>query len=191
VCPSLGAFEEGIKLPAFYVIFYDYFVKSSVGDSAWKRSCLEAEDATDQIVNPQGEAFALILLKNNYFAWLWEAKLALGDRLVTDYDTPKEREFVGEMTDVVLKCQIDLGVQEDEQDWDKILVKVDGGNPRKYDSLRKANNTKLKQLRLLASNSAKYKKCKEALNEGCADQSSSSSMDKAATTESRSKKRKV
>jgi hypothetical protein len=195
VCPSLEAFKEGIKLPAIDIIFYDYFVTSSVGDSAWKQSCLEAEDAMDPIVNPivnpQGEAFALILLKNNYFAWLWEAKLALGDRLITNYDTPKEWELVGEMSeDVVLKCHIDLGVQEDKHDWDKILVKVDGGNPRKYDLLRKANDTKPKQLRLLASNSAKYKKFKEALNEGC-DQSSSSSMDEAATTESRSKKRKV
>jgi len=26
----MEAFEEGVKLPSVYVIFYDYFVKSSV-----------------------------------------------------------------------------------------------------------------------------------------------------------------
>ena len=76
--PSLEAFEEGINLPAIYIIFYDYFVKSSVGDNAWKVACLDAEDQTSSIVPPQGEAFALLLLKIDYFAWLLEAKQSLG-----------------------------------------------------------------------------------------------------------------
>ena len=91
VFPSLEAFEQGVNLPSVYVIFYDYFVKSSVGDSAWKEACLEAVDPTEPIAVPQGESFALLLLKNNYFAWLWEAKTSLGDRLITDYDTANDR----------------------------------------------------------------------------------------------------
>ena len=95
VFPSLEAFEQGVNLPLIYVIFYDYFVKSSVGDSAWKEACLYAEDPTEAIALPHGESFALLLLKNNYFAWLWEAKTYLGDCLITNYDTAKDRRSFG------------------------------------------------------------------------------------------------
>lgn len=169
--PSLEAFEEGVKLPAIYVIFYDYFVKSSVGDNAWKVACLDAEDQTDPIVPPQGEAFAMLLLKNNYFAWLWEAKTKLGNLLITDYETTEDGgESAGEMADVVLKCQIDMDAKEDEQDWNKILVKS-SVNHRKYESLRTATNAKLKRLRQIASNSDKYKEFKIALDEGSEEES--------------------
>ena len=185
VFPSLEAFEQGVNLPSVYVIFYDYFVKSSVGDSAWKEACLEAVDPTEPIAVPQGESFALLLLKNNYFAWLWEAKTSLGDRLITDYDTANDRMYHGEIGDIVLKCQIDLDVEEDEVDWDKILVKQDV-NPQKYDSLHKAADTKLKKLRQLASTGEKYKKFKMAL-----DEEGSGAEEENAMFESRNKKRKV
>ena len=135
----MEAFEEGVKLPSVYVIFYDYFVKSSVGDAAWKEACLEAKDLTDPIVCPQAEAFALILLKNNYFAWLWEAKMALGDTLVTDYDLIQVRRNTSEISDIVLKCQINLDVDNELEDPDlmnQVLVKYPV-NPRKYDALCK------------------------------------------------------
>jgi hypothetical protein len=187
VFPSLEAFEEGINLLAIYAIFYDYyFVKSSVGDNAWKVACLDAEDQTSSIVPPQGEAFALLLLKNNYFAWLWEAKTKLGNLLITDYDTAEDTsgESAGEiMADVVLKCQIDLDVQEDEQDWNKILVKS-SVNHQKYELLRKAANARLKQVRQLASNSDRYKEFKIALNEGSEEEPTDVDL------ESRTKKRK-
>lgn len=182
--PSLEAFEEGVKLPAIYVIFYDYFVKSSVGDNAWKVACLDAEDQTDPIVPPQGEAFAMLLLKNNYFAWLWEAKTKLGNLLITDYETTEDGgESAGEMADVVLKCQIDMDAKEDEQDWNKILVKS-SVNHRKYESLRTATNAKLKRLRQIVSNSDKYKEFKIALDEGSEEESTDVDV------ESRTKKRK-
>jgi hypothetical protein len=167
VFPSLEAFEEGIKLPATYVIFYDYFVKSSVGDAAWKESCLHAKDPSDPIVTPQEEAFALILLKNNYFAWLWEAKSALGANLVTDYDTPEIRRDVGEISDVFLKCQIDLDhvPEENDSNWNNCVLVKPNVNPRKYEALRKATNARLKQVRLKASGSDKYKQLNDALIE--------------------------
>jgi hypothetical protein len=185
VFPSLAAFEEGVNLPAIYVIFYNYFVKSSVGDNAWKVACLDAEDQSSPIVPPQGEAFAMLLLKNNYFAWLWEAKMKLGNLLITDYDTTTEDgvESAGEIADVVLKCQIDMDVQADEQDWNKILVKPTV-NHRKYESLRKATNARLKTLRHSARNSDKYKEFKSALDEGSEEESTDVDL------ESRTKKRK-
>jgi hypothetical protein len=53
VFPSLEAFEQGVNLPSIYVFFYDYFVKSSVGDSTWKEACLDAEDPTEAITFPR------------------------------------------------------------------------------------------------------------------------------------------
>jgi len=167
VFPSMEAFEAGIKLPAIYVIFYDYFVKSGVGDTAWKEACLEAKNSTDPIVSPQDEAFALILLKNNYFAWLWEAKSALGANLVTDYDIPEKRKNVGEISDVVLKCQINMDhvPEENDDDWSNQVLVKPATNPRKYESLRKANNALLKNIRLNAAESHKYRQLENALSE--------------------------
>ena len=186
----MEAFEEGVKLPSVHVIFYDYFVKSSVGDAAWKEACLEAKDLTDPIVCPQEEAFALILLKNNYFAWLWEAKMALGDTLVTDYDTTQVRKFASEISDIVLKCQINLDVENELEDPDlmnHVLVKY-GVSPRKYDSLRKGNETALNKVRLVAKDSDRWKQLKSALsNQDDAENAAPDCLDQ----EKRNKKRKV
>ena len=187
----MEAFEEGVKLPSVYVIFYDYFVKSSVGDAAWKEACLEAKDLTDPIVCPQAEAFALILLKNNYFAWLWEAKTALGDTLVTDYDPIQVRMHTSEISDIVLKCQINLDVDNELEDPDlmnQVLVKY-LVNPRKYDSLRKVNETALNKVRLVASNSDRYKQLKSSLllDQDDTENAAPDCLDQ----EKRNKKRKV
>ena len=105
--------------------------------------------------------------------------------MITDYDAAEDTsgESAGEMADVVLKCQIDLDVQEDEQDWNKILVKS-SVNHRKYESLRKAANARLKQVQQLASHSDRYKEFKSALNEGSEEESTDIDL------ESRTKKRK-
>ena len=70
-----------------------------------------------------------------------------------------------------------------EQDWNKILVRS-SVNHRKYESLCKATNTRLKQVRQLASNSDRYKEFKSALNEGSEEESTDVDL------ESRTKKRK-
>jgi len=62
-----------------------------VGDSAWKQAIYNPKDPLEPMAPIQGEAFAMILLKNNYFAWLSEAKLRLKDQLVTEYNTKKEK----------------------------------------------------------------------------------------------------
>ena len=106
------------------------------------------------------------------------------ESLITDYETTEEGgESAGEMADVVLKCQIDMDAKEDEQDWNKILVKS-SVNHRKYESLRTATNAKLKRLRQVASNSDKYKEFKIALDEGSEEESTDVDV------ESRTKKRK-
>ena len=72
ILPSLEAFELGLEIPSVYMAFHEFFFKSSIGDTQWKIACLEADNSTDRLAPHQGEAFAMILLKNIYFAWLWE-----------------------------------------------------------------------------------------------------------------------
>jgi hypothetical protein len=97
---------------------------------------------------------------------LWEAKSAIGENLVTDYDPPPVQKWRGEIGDVVLKCQIDLDVEEENRnDLKNVLVRPDV-NPRKNEALRKAHEAKLKKVRLEAStNSEKYKQLNVALKE--------------------------
>jgi hypothetical protein len=64
-----------VEIPVVYILFYDYFLKPSVGDARWKKRCLDSK--TNELASVQSESFALILLRNNYFAWLLEAKKAL------------------------------------------------------------------------------------------------------------------
>jgi hypothetical protein len=65
VLPSLMAFEKGVDLPTVYIIFYDYFFKSSVGDIRWKKACEDVKEHSDPLGSPQAEAFAMLQLKNN------------------------------------------------------------------------------------------------------------------------------
>ena len=165
VFPSLEAFEEGINLPLLYMIFYDYFFRSSVGDTAWKKSILETEDPTEPLAPEQGEAFAMLLLRNNYFAWLWEAKSQYKDLLVTEYDTRKEREQKFEDLGYhFLNCQIDLEADEDEDDITKIvLYGTKADTIARHDSLLGKYGRELKKIWQAASKNKKYKEFKKAL----------------------------
>jgi hypothetical protein len=157
VFPSLEAFEEGVQLPCIYMVFHDYFLKSSVGDAAWKEACLDAADPTERIAPPQAQAFAMLLLRNNYFAWLWEAKLEYKSGLKTDYDIARDRCHAVEISEGILQCQINLNVdEEDEDNWSKILVKKDD-DPVIYSSVKKASDALLKQVRQSARTNEKYK----------------------------------
>jgi len=104
----MAAFEERLSNPTNYYIFYDYFLRAAVGDKAWKqvagvmqserhkkaRLSGASDDSNESLSGSQkrmssslDEAFALIMLKNNYFAWLLEYKeKSSGKVLLTDYD---------------------------------------------------------------------------------------------------------
>jgi len=167
VFPSLEAFEEGIKLPLLYMVFYDYFFRSSVGDATWKKAIMESEDPTEPLAPEQGEAFAMLLLRNNYFAWLWEAKSQYKDLLVTEYDPKKEREQKFEdLGYYFLNCQIDLDADEDEEDMAKIVL-LPGRSETIgiYDTLLGKSRRELKKIWLAASKNKKYKEFKKALGQ--------------------------
>ena len=164
VFPSLEAFEEGIKLPLTYMIFYNYFFRSSVGDTAWKKSILDAKDPTEPLAPAQGEAFAMLLLKNNYFAWLWEAKNQYKDLLVTEYDTKKQRESkLEDVGYVCLQCQLNLEADEDEEDINKIIVLASRGESiGLHDTLLGQSRRDLKKVWQAAAKNQKYREFKKA-----------------------------
>ena len=116
----------GIKLPCVYILFQEYFHKSSIGDVKWKVACLKAEKETDRFGLVQAEAFAMILLKNNYFAWLWEAKQSLGDRLSTDYDNEKDINTKWSADEAFLKAELNLDDQLLLQDEGQDLTEKSG-----------------------------------------------------------------
>jgi hypothetical protein len=138
ILPSLEAFEMGIDIPSVYFMFYDFFFKSSVGDSRWKRSCSEEVDAYAPLGTVHAEAFAMLQLKNNYFAWLLEAKEKFGDQLVTDYDLAHLQE--GKMSAAQKYLgQMELNVQGS---MDEELVLFSG---EKYEELQMTTDGKLSE----------------------------------------------
>lgn len=71
--------------PIVYYYFYDRFFRSTVGEHRWRQS-LKSANKSARMGSVQAEAFAMILLKNNYFAWLMEMKEKVPEGR-TDYDT--------------------------------------------------------------------------------------------------------
>jgi hypothetical protein len=65
VLPSLEAFEMGIEIPTVYILFYEFFFRSSCGDVRWKRNAIQDKDLMSPLGTPVSEAFAMIQLKNN------------------------------------------------------------------------------------------------------------------------------
>jgi hypothetical protein len=108
ILPSLEAFEKRLEIPGIYFVFYDYFYKASEGDARWKEGCLEANTEFDRLGSRVGEAFALLVLKNNYFAWLLEAKEKLGVQLVTDYDSDAQRRGMKNIVDALLQLEFNV-----------------------------------------------------------------------------------
>lgn len=102
VLPGLHAFEMMERIPAVYWLFNEFFFRSSVGDTVWKRNCNKDKDKCGSLGNVPEQAFAMILLKNNYFAWLLDAKEKYPN-LLTDYDSPRKREGKKSATDIYLK----------------------------------------------------------------------------------------
>jgi hypothetical protein len=173
VLPSIEAFEMRLELPAVHMVFYDFFFKSSVGDSQWKASCLEAKDDTDRLAPPQGEAFTMLVLKNNYFAWLWEAKSSFKNDLASDYDYNEplhgKKVFIGEA--FLPKTEINLdrpeGALDDKkkttaQFGEKVLVRE--GAPL-FQQLRRNTRATIKEARQKARESQKYQHLKKQLEE--------------------------
>jgi hypothetical protein len=172
--PSLEAFQKGIKIPTVHMVFYDFFLKATVGESQWKATCLSPCDAAMPLVDRPLETFAMILLKNNYFAWLCTAKEKLQDSLVTDYDAESIRSGMKNFSDILLKdMEINLvrfsqgnnndilaTDEEDDEDVDRILI---SSSEPTYSELRKQTEEQLLIIRQEASANEKYKEIVQEL----------------------------
>jgi len=66
---AFECFEQRWRFPKAYHLFYEYFFKAAVGDTRWKQSLKENRP----FGNTNTEAFALMILKNNYHAWMVQA----------------------------------------------------------------------------------------------------------------------
>ena len=71
VLPSLSTFEERLSNPKTYYLFYVYFYRPAIGEAEWKNFVERGKDDQARIGNSNTEAFAHMVLKNNYFAWLY------------------------------------------------------------------------------------------------------------------------
>lgn len=129
---------------------------------------MEASDLTERLAPMQGEAFAMLLLKNNYFAWLWEAKLTYRGILVTDYDSDNERKNKEDIGDAYVKLEVNLEHNEEEGDGLVIgsfkNVLIHKGDPS-YQELHKKTELALKKVRRIAKGNVKYKELVKQLDE--------------------------
>jgi hypothetical protein len=116
VFPALEAFEQRLDNPTCYWVFYEYFLRAAVGDDEWKTNTglhrhgwvsKKKRDSEPTIASTNDdtstlnknkrlatcldEAFAFLLFKNNFFAWLAHMKHTHKELLMTDYDTSNHR----------------------------------------------------------------------------------------------------
>jgi len=66
---AFECFDQRWVFPKAYHLFYETFFKASVGDKSWK----ERLEQGKPFGNSNTEAFALMVLKNNYIAWMAQA----------------------------------------------------------------------------------------------------------------------
>ena len=83
--PSIDSIKRRWEDPKTYCLFYMNFYTAVVGEVRWKEY-LSKED--ERIGSNTMEAFALLLLVNNYKAWLYEEKKMHQGNLLTEYDCP-------------------------------------------------------------------------------------------------------
>ena len=180
----------GIEMPSVYFLFYEYIFKSSIGDVRWKRSCAEKNDKSALLGSPLAEAFAMIQLKNNYFAWLLEAKEGL-DNLVTDYDPPTKRAGMKSAQDLYLK-KVHLNICGGD---DKDLLVAEGSI--KFNEQKKKDDELVKQNRKKVAGNETYKELRKAVTEmrgddnGAPDDTDDYSYKEGKKRENQRKRRKI
>ena len=102
-----------------------------------QRSWYEETDVHAPLGTVHAEAFAMLQLKNNYFAWLLEAKEKFGDQLISDYDPACLHEGKMSAAQEYLK-NLELNVQGGIEE-DLVLVFVG----EKYEELKMTTQGKL------------------------------------------------
>ena len=85
-----------------------YFYTAAVGEVRWKE-CLSKEEG--RIGSNTMEAFALLVLVNNYKAWLYEEKKTHQANLWTKYDSPPSKGRPSIVDKILDGVQFNLGME--------------------------------------------------------------------------------
>lgn len=166
IFPSVEALELRLNIPGVYFIFYDYFFKSSAGDARWKKACLDQPEMRREtrLASRQSEAFAMLVLKNNYFAWLLSAKESMPS-LVTDYDSEMARKDRKSCVEAYLGgIEIDLEAPGNDDNECVSYLVSEKEEPARYTLIKKRTDTELKKVAREAKSNALYKKLKAELS---------------------------
>jgi hypothetical protein len=116
ILPLLESFQMRLKLPKVNFIFYEYFFKAVVEDGIWKPRFAENKRLGTNV----SKAFAHAIIKNNYFAWLYDYKNKNpGCNLLIEYDlAEQENEDSNENDDKWSFCsdldEIEIALPNDD-----------------------------------------------------------------------------
>jgi hypothetical protein len=136
---SLESMEQRLDNPKAYYVFYEFFYKAAVGEVCWK-DCLEDSDGK-RIGNDTTEAFALLIVANNYKAWLYEEKMSHGEELKTEYDTGPSDGCISIVDKLLVNQEFFL-----ERDADALVIEEVNSLPfKKAKKTRKDWLTKLRR----------------------------------------------
>ena len=115
-------------------MFYENFYKAALGDPVWRDAMKEA-DKEVRIGNTCTEAFAHLVLQNNYFYWLYEIKrLDKVENLVTEYDVSSKMKNKMHLVDVVLE-----NIEIDPESAKLLLASLDKEKHKSMKKQREAN----------------------------------------------------
>lgn len=126
VFPAWESMENRLQNPTTYYVFYHNFLRAAVGEEDWKIAASTRTTATPTVANPTprmstslNEAFALVLFKNNYFAWLLHAKQEYPG-LVSDYDSDRG-EATSSLAEFLLGGVV-IDLDDDKRDQHFLLM---------------------------------------------------------------------
>lgn len=138
---SLESMVERFVNPKSYYLFYDFFYRATIGEQAWKRY-MQEEDGS-HIGNYTTEAFTLLLLKNNYKAWLHSEKMKHKDKLVTEYEIDKDDT----RQSIVDKWLDNVELKYDPEGGEASIVVLKDPRSREYKAAEKARRDSTKKIR--------------------------------------------
>ena len=97
ILPSIEHFRKRLDSPRVYFLFYNNFFRGVVGEKRWKSNLkeIDGEDNKKRMGTEIAEAYAFQLLENNYFAWLFDYKVASKKcSIKTEYDSNPVEESI-------------------------------------------------------------------------------------------------
>jgi hypothetical protein len=150
--------EMRIENSKAYYVFYEFFYKSAVGEVHWKE-CLD--DDARRIGNDTTESFALLLLANNYKAWLYEEKMSHGEELQTEYDASPSDGCVS----IVDKLLVDLEFVLESGAESLVDQNIGSQGYKKAAKFRREWLTKLKRKPICAKLKGSWQKPADVLGE--------------------------